>query len=54
MGGCFPCFGSSNKEGSNGGGTVKELSKKDSTKDGSVGQSHHVSRVGSGKRFSFS
>ena len=54
MGGCFPCFGSSNKEGSNGGGTVKELSKKDSTKDGSVGQSHHVSRVGSGKKFSFS
>ncbi|KAL4297028.1 hypothetical protein GQ457_12G005330 [Hibiscus cannabinus] len=50
MGGCFPCFGSSNKEGdSNGGGTVKGLSKKDSTKDGSVAQSQHVNRVSSGK-----
>ncbi|KAE8725379.1 Serine/threonine-protein kinase PBS1 [Hibiscus syriacus] len=29
MGGCFPCFGSSNKEGNNNGGsTLKELSKK--------------------------
>ncbi|KAK8507092.1 hypothetical protein V6N12_008439 [Hibiscus sabdariffa] len=50
MGGCFPCFGSSNKEGNNNGGsTVKELSKKDSTKDGSVAQSQHVNRVGSDK-----
>ncbi|GMJ14063.1 hypothetical protein like AT5G18610 [Hibiscus trionum] len=50
MGGCFPCFGSSNKEGNNnGGGTVKVLSKKDSTKDGSVSQSQHVNRVSSGK-----
>ncbi|KAL4310232.1 hypothetical protein GQ457_01G002180 [Hibiscus cannabinus] len=44
-GGCFPCFGSSNKEESNGGGSIKELGKKDSAKDGSVGQSHHVHRV---------
>ncbi|KAL4387819.1 hypothetical protein GQ457_09G023390 [Hibiscus cannabinus] len=47
MGGCFPCFGSSNKENSNGGENVKELSKKDSTKDGSVCQSNHVNRVNS-------
>ncbi|TYH56038.1 hypothetical protein ES332_D09G280100v1 [Gossypium tomentosum] len=48
MGGCFPCFGSSNKEANNnnnnGGTTVKELSKKDSTKDSSVPQSQHVNR----------
>ncbi|XP_039038529.1 serine/threonine-protein kinase PBL27-like [Hibiscus syriacus] len=44
-GGCFPCFGSSNKEETNGGGSIKELGKKDSAKDGSVGQSHHVNRV---------
>ncbi|MBA0857627.1 hypothetical protein Goshw_014849 [Gossypium schwendimanii] len=48
MGGCFPCFGSSNKEAnnnnSNGGTTGKELSKKDSTKDSSVPQSQHVNR----------
>lgn len=44
MGGCFPCFGSSNSEGSD----VKEVTKKDSIKDGST-QSHHVSRVSSGK-----
>ncbi|KAH1120533.1 hypothetical protein J1N35_003693 [Gossypium stocksii] len=45
-GGCFPCFGSSNKEKSNNGGkSIKELNNKDSTKDGSVGQSHHVNRV---------
>ncbi|PPR86729.1 hypothetical protein GOBAR_AA33969 [Gossypium barbadense] len=48
MGEYFPCFGSSNKEGSNGGGSVKKLSKKDSTKDSSVGQPHHVNRVSSG------
>ncbi|XWS39062.1 hypothetical protein CRYUN_Cryun18bG0017800 [Craigia yunnanensis] len=53
MGGCFPCFGSSDKEGSNGGGTVKELTKKDST-NGSVGQSHHVKRVSSDKLKSWS
>lgn len=49
MGGCFPCFGSSDKEGSSSGGAVKELSKKDSSKDCSVAQSHHVSRVSSDK-----
>ncbi|KAL9400984.1 hypothetical protein Peur_004833 [Populus x canadensis] len=49
MGGCFPCFGSSNKEGSSGGGVVKEVKKKDSAKEGSVGQSHHVGRVNSDK-----
>ncbi|KAF2310992.1 hypothetical protein GH714_018965 [Hevea brasiliensis] len=48
MGGCFPCFGSSNKEGS-GGGAVKELAKKDSVKEGSVAQTHHVRRVSSDK-----
>ncbi|GMI80070.1 hypothetical protein like AT5G18610 [Hibiscus trionum] len=42
MGRCFPCFGSSNKESSNGGGSLKEPSKKDSAKDGSVGRSHLV------------
>lgn len=45
MGGCFPCFGSSNKEGSG----VKEVAKKDSVKEGSAAQSHHVIRVSSGK-----
>ncbi|GMJ02044.1 hypothetical protein like AT5G18610 [Hibiscus trionum] len=55
MGGCFPCFGSSNKEGSNnGGGSVKELSKKGSTKDASIGKSHHVNRVNSDKSKSWS
>lgn len=49
MGGCFPCFGSSNKEGSG----VKEVTKKDSVKEGSAAQSHHVTRVSSGE-FSFS
>lgn len=45
--GCFPCFGSSNKQ-ENG---VKEVSKKDNIgKEGSTThQSHHVSRVSSGK-----
>lgn len=46
MGGCFPCFGSSNKEG--GGNGVKEVAKKESFKDGSAAQSHHVNRVSSG------
>lgn len=51
MGWCFPCFGSSNnKETSGGGGgsAVKELNRKDSAKDGSIAQSHHVNRVSSG------
>lgn len=46
MGGCFPCFGSSNKEGGSNG--VKEVVKKESFKDGSAAQSHHVNRVASG------
>lgn len=46
MGGCFPCFGSSNKEGN---GVKKEVAKKDSVKDGSSAQSHHVTRVSSGE-----
>ncbi|XP_076938538.1 serine/threonine-protein kinase PBL27-like [Bidens hawaiensis] len=46
MGGCFPCFGSSNKEGNG----VKEVVKKDIGKEGSAGhQLNHVSRVSSGK-----
>ncbi|KAF7837862.1 Serine/threonine-protein kinase PBL27 [Senna tora] len=45
MGGCFPCFGSSNKEDSR----VKEVVKKDSFKEGSAAQSHHVNRVTSDK-----
>ncbi|GMI64601.1 hypothetical protein like AT5G18610 [Hibiscus trionum] len=49
MGGCFPCFGLSNKAGNTGGTTVKELQKKGSTKDSSVGQFHHVNRVNSDK-----
>lgn len=44
MGGCFPCFGSSNNDGSG----VKEVNKKDSVKEGSTAQSHHVTRVSSG------
>ncbi|KAI3812523.1 hypothetical protein L1987_17233 [Smallanthus sonchifolius] len=46
MGGCFPCFGSTNTQGNG----VKEVSKKDNGKEGSAShQSHHVSRVSSGK-----
>ncbi|XP_010243575.1 PREDICTED: serine/threonine-protein kinase CDL1-like [Nelumbo nucifera] len=46
MGGCLPCFGSSDKEKN----TVKESGKKDSAKEGSTApQSHHVSRVSSDK-----
>ncbi|KAL3505774.1 hypothetical protein ACH5RR_031156 [Cinchona calisaya] len=45
MGGCFPCFGSSNK----GGNGVKEVVKKDSFKEGSAAHSHHVDRVSSDK-----
>lgn len=53
MGGCFPCFGSSNNKETGGGGggavgVVKELNGKDSAKDGSIAQSHHVNRVSSG------
>ncbi|XP_054805614.1 serine/threonine-protein kinase PBL27 isoform X2 [Prosopis cineraria] len=40
MGGCFPCF---DKEDSG----VKEVVKKDSLKEGSAAQSHHVNRVSS-------
>ncbi|KAK1351877.1 Protein kinase domain-containing protein [Heracleum sosnowskyi] len=40
MGGCFPCFGSSQEEGKNG---VKEVVKKESLKEGSTTQAHHVS-----------
>ncbi|XP_027121120.2 serine/threonine-protein kinase PBL27 isoform X1 [Coffea arabica] len=45
MGGCFPCFGSSDK----GGNGVKEVVKKESFKDGSAAVSHHVDRVSSDK-----
>ncbi|KAF8387900.1 hypothetical protein HHK36_026562 [Tetracentron sinense] len=45
MGGCFPCFGSSNNEKN----VVKEGGKKDSVKEGSASQSHHLSRVSSDK-----
>lgn len=45
MGGCFACFGSSNKD-SNG---VKEVAKKDSVKEPSTAPSHHVTRVSSDK-----
>uniref|UniRef100_A0A6N2N138 Uncharacterized protein n=1 Tax=Salix viminalis TaxID=40686 RepID=A0A6N2N138_SALVM len=49
MGGCFPCLAHQNKEGSSGVGAVKEVNKKDSAKEGSVGQSQHVGRVNSDK-----
>lgn len=45
MGGCFPCFGSSDDDDGSG---VKEVNKKDSVKDGSTAQSHRVTRVSSG------
>lgn len=45
MGWCFPCFGSSNKDDSG----LKEVVKKDSLKEASVAQSHHVARVSSGQ-----
>ncbi|CAK9159749.1 unnamed protein product [Ilex paraguariensis] len=45
MGGCFPCFGSSSKEGNG----VKEVTKKDSVKEGSAAQTHHVNRINSDK-----
>ncbi|XP_028751639.1 serine/threonine-protein kinase PBL27 [Neltuma alba] len=43
MGGCFPCF---DKEDS---GVKKEVVKKDSLREGSAAQSHHVNRVSSDK-----
>ncbi|GAU37746.1 hypothetical protein TSUD_382390 [Trifolium subterraneum] len=46
MGGCFPCFGSSNKEDTN---AVKEVSKKETFKEASLPQSHHPTRVSSDK-----
>ncbi|KAF9605377.1 hypothetical protein IFM89_016954 [Coptis chinensis] len=51
MGGCLPCFGSSEKEKIK---VVKESEKKDSGKEGGggsvgQGQSHHVNRVSSEK-----
>ncbi|KAI4369579.1 hypothetical protein MLD38_018004 [Melastoma candidum] len=46
MGGCFPCFESSEKKGS----SVKEAVKKDVGKENSAAaQSHHVTRAGSAK-----
>ncbi|KAL8515573.1 hypothetical protein ACS0TY_014311 [Phlomoides rotata] len=48
--GCFPCFGSSEKEVNNSNNGVKEVSKKESFKDGSAAQSNsHVNRVSSDK-----
>ncbi|KAF1895105.1 hypothetical protein Lal_00022602 [Lupinus albus] len=48
MGGCFPCFGSSNNEDNNNG--VKEVvAKKESFKDASIPQSHYPSSVSSDK-----
>ncbi|GKU85529.1 hypothetical protein SLEP1_g195 [Rubroshorea leprosula] len=49
MDGCFPCLRSSNKDGSGSGGAVKEVSNKDSAKDGSVTQPHHLNGVSSDK-----
>ncbi|KAL2530733.1 Protein kinase superfamily protein [Forsythia ovata] len=47
--GCFPCFGSSEKEQNNVNG-VKEVAKKESFKEGSAVQSHnHVNRASSDK-----
>ncbi|CAL0334658.1 unnamed protein product [Lupinus luteus] len=48
MGRCFPCFGSSNKEGKKNG--VKEVvAKKESFKDASIPQSQYPTRVSSDK-----
>jgi len=50
MGGCFPCFGSSNKEDS-GGVRVKEVPNKDSSFKEAASlapQSHHPSRANTG------
>ncbi|KAL0393221.1 UNVERIFIED_CONTAM: Serine/threonine-protein kinase PBL27 [Sesamum radiatum] len=52
MGGCFPCFGSSKKEGNsnNSNNGVKEVAKKESFKEGSAAHSNsHVNRVNSDK-----
>lgn len=46
MGGCFPCFGSSNKEAK---GLKEVVVKKDSLKEGSIAQSYHTNRVSSGQ-----
>ncbi|XP_022137989.1 serine/threonine-protein kinase PBL27 [Momordica charantia] len=46
MGGCFPCCGSSDEDGN---GVKESAKKKDSAKDGSTAQAHHVSRVSSDK-----
>lgn len=51
MGGCVPCFGSSNKEGdsNNCDNGVKEMGKKESFKEGAAAHSNtHVNRVNSG------
>lgn len=51
MGGCVPCFGSSNKEGNsnNCDNGVKEMGKKESFKEGSAAHSNtHGNRVNSG------
>lgn len=47
MGGCFPCCGSSDEDGN---GVKESAKKKDSAKDGSTAQAHHVSRVSSGDK----
>ena len=44
MGGCFPCFGSSDEEESG----LKEVVQKESFKEVPVVQSHHSNRVSSG------
>lgn len=44
MGGCFPCFGSSKKDGNG----ANEVGKKE-VKDASTAQAHHVTRVSSDK-----
>lgn len=47
---CFPCFGSSEKEVNNSNNGVKEVSKKESFKEGSAAQSNsNVNRVSSDK-----
>lgn len=47
--GCFSCFGSSKTEVDSSSNGVKEVSKKDSVKEGSAAQSNsNVNRVNSG------